>query len=242
MKALLLGATGRIGPSFIEEYLERFSKDFELILGIHKTKPKFDLETRQVDLKNIETLKKAFEGIDVVIDLAANADEKDENFEDFIEPNIKGVYNVLEAARQAKCKRVIYASSVHAIKGYNLDYEVTEKDIQKPLNFYGATKVFGEALCHVYSTKYNLSCLAIRIGAYVDNEKKKTICNERENYHYIISQRDFAQLITKSVLAPKEIKFGILAGISNNKKKNMDLKHSKELVGYEPEDDFYEIC
>ena len=241
LKVILLGATGRVGPGIVEEYLENYFDQYDLILGFHKTKPEFNLEMRKIDLTDIKILKKAFAGIDVVIDLAANADEKSD-FEELVKPNIVGVYNVLEAAKESKCKRVIFASSVHAIKGYSLDYEVKHDDIQKPLNFYGATKVFGEALCHVFSSKYGLSCLVIRIGAYVSNDQKERVCFTRDNYHYVITQRDLANLISKCVTASEKIKFGILAGISDNRKKNMDLKFSKDLVGYEPQDDVYKIC
>ena len=50
------------------------------------------------------------------------------------------------------------------------------------------------------------------------------------------------QLIHKCVLAPENVKFGILSGISDNRKKNMDLEFTRKLVGYEPEDDAFEIC
>lgn len=239
-KVLILGATGRIGPSLMEEYFKKYKKDYELILGYHKSKPEYDLESREISLTDIEKLKKAMIGIDVVVNLAANSDEKSE-FSEIVQPNIIGAYNVFQAALDAKVKRVVFASSVHAIRGYEFGKEVRHDDVPKPMNYYGASKVFGEALCHVFAQK-GLSCLAIRIGAYLPDNERKVVCYAREYYDYVISQRDFAQLLSKCILAPEKIKFGILSGISNNKNKYMDLKFTKELVGYEPEDDFYEIC
>jgi len=240
-KVLLIGGTGRIGPGIIEEYLDKYQKHYKLILGYHNKKTKYDLESRKVDLSSISSLKKAMIGISVVINMAANSDEK-ADFLEILEPNIVGAYNVFEAARETRVKRVIYASSVHAIKGYPLNYRVNHLDVPKPINFYGASKVFGEALCNVFASKYNLSCLAIRIGAYVSNDKRKVVCFTRENYNYVITQRDMAQLIHRCILAPEKIKFGILSGISNNKKKNMELEFTKKLVGYKPQDDAYKIC
>lgn len=230
-----------MGPSFIEEYFKKYKMDYEIILGYHKTKPEYPLEARKINLSNIEVLKKAMEGIDIVINFAANSNP-DAEFPEILEPNIVGAYNVFEAARQMKVKRIIFASSVHSIRGYPLGYEVKHNEVPRPLNFYGASKVFGEALCHVFSHKYGISCLAIRIGAYVPDDKKEIVCYTREYYDYVISQRDLAQLIHKCVVAPDEIKFGILSGISNNKRKYMDLRFTEELVGYKPEDDAFEMC
>ena len=239
-KVLILGATGRVGLSLMEEYFRKYKNDYEIILGYHKSESEYNVESRKINLMDINSLKKAMNGIDVVVNLAANSNEKAE-FSEIVEPNIVGAYNVFQAALDAKVKRVVFASSVHAIKGYELGYEVKHNDVPKPMNYYGASKVFGEALCHVFAQK-GLSCLAIRIGAYLPDEERKVVCYAREYYDYVISQRDFAQLLSKCILAPEKVKFGILSGISNNKKKYMDLKFTKELVGYEPEDDFYEIC
>ena len=194
-----------------------------------------------MDLNSINVLKKAMKGVDVVVNLAAESNPS-ADFEDIIQPNLIGAYNVFEAARQAKVKRVVFASSVHAIRGYALGYKVKSNDAPKPANFYGASKVFGEALCYVFSSKYNLSCLAIRIGAYISNDRKKAVCLTRDNFDYVISQRDMAQLIHKSIMAPKSVKYGILSGSSNNKNKYMDLSFTKKLIGYKPQDNTDKLC
>lgn len=238
-RVIILGATGRIGPSLIEE-LKQYSKDYEIIIGSHKTKVK-DYENRKVNLQSIRKLKKAFKGIHTVINLAAESSQYAE-FQETLKPNIIGSYNVFEAARQSKVKRVIFASSVHAIKGYKLSKTVKSTDITKPINFYGASKVYGESLCNVFSTKYNLSCLAIRIGAYVSNDLKHKVCMTRDNFDYVISQRDLGQLVHKCIQAPPNVKYGILAGSSNSKHLYMDLTSAKKLVGYKPQDDKVKMC
>lgn len=238
----MLGATGRLGPGLVEEYFKNYVKDYELIIGIHRvSKENYGLKTRKFDLANIRVLKRAFKGIDVVVHLAANSNPE-ADFKDILNPNIIGTYNVFEAARQAKVKRVIFASSIHTVKGYADKHEVSTHDAPKPLNFYGASKAFGEALCSVFSSKYGLSCFAIRVGAYVSNDKQKSICYTRSDYGHVISQRDMAQLIHKSILAPKKIKYAILSGISKDKHKHLELKSTKRLIGYEPKDDAYQIC
>src|SRR3989344_915212 len=114
MKVLLLGPTGRIGKHFINDYfIHGYNQDYEMILGVRdigKLKDK-RYEIRHADLSDMESLKKAMKGIDVVLNLAGNANQ-DAAFEDLIEPNLIGTFNILEAARLSKVKRVIMASSV----------------------------------------------------------------------------------------------------------------------------------
>jgi nucleoside-diphosphate-sugar epimerase len=242
-KVLLLGANGNIGKDFVDEYLKNYKQYYDLILGVHtkKTDKIKGLKVVKFELSNLKSLKVAMKGCDVVVNLAANPEPK-AKFHDLVKPNLIGAYHVLEAAKLSKVSRVILASSVHAVRGYPLNYKVGPTDVPKPLNFYGATKVFAEALCNVYSTQYNLSCLAIRIGAYISNDQKDIVCPMRENYDYVISQRDMAQLIHKCIIASKKVRYGILAGISNNKKQSMELNYTRKLVGYKPKDDSYKMC
>ena len=243
-KVLLLGASGRIGPGIIEEYLSNYKNSYELVIGTHSKKPtKSGLKTIKADITNLNSLKKAFKGINIIINLAANAN-KDGNakFDQLLKPNIIGAYNVFEAARLAKCERVVFASSIHSVQGYERGHKVLSGEAPRPDDLYGATKAFGEALCNVFSSQHGLSCLAIRIGAYVSNEKKKLVCIKRKKYDYVITQRDLGQLIHKCIIAPKSIKYGILGGISNDKKKRLGLKTARKLVNYQPQDDAYDIC
>lgn len=242
-KVLITGLTGKrlnsIGPSFLEEYSKKYSKLYDLTVGINKT-PLSGYKTVKINLDDLNSLVETFKGFDVVVNLAGNSNEKTINFNDLIEPNIIGTYNVLEAAKLAGVKRVIMASSIHAIRGYPFGSMVGMKDSPKPLNYYGATKAFIESMCHVYS-QY-LSCFAIRIGAYISDEALKIACPSRSNFDYILSQRDFSQLVYKSIIASDSLKYAIFAGSSKNKNNYMDIEETKKLIGYEPEDDGYEMC
>ena len=240
-KVLMLGATGRIGPGLIEEYLKSYKKDYEVILGIHKKGKTYGLKAVKSDLSNIKKLKSIMKGIHTVVHLAANSNPSAE-FSEILKPNIIGAYNVFEAARQSKVKRVIFASSVHTIRGYKIGEKVRHNYVPKPTGYYGASKIWGESLCYIYSSKYNMSCLAIRVGAYISNDLKKKVCLTRDNFDYVISQRDLAQLIYKCIMAPDKIKYGILAGVSDNNNKYMDLNYTKKLVGYKPQDNVYKLC
>lgn len=244
MRVLLLGPTGRIGKYFREDYFTHgYNKDYELILGVRdKTKIQDSrFEIRFAEISNLDSLKEAMKGVDIVLNLAANSNPEAE-FRDLIEPNLIGTFNILEAARLMNVKRVIMASSIHAVKGHDEDKVVKEIDAPRPLNYYGATKAFVEAMCHVFYKKYGMSCFAIRIGAYVSDDMRQTVCFTRDNYDYVISQRDMAQLFHKAIIAPLKIKYAVFSGSSDNKKKRLDLEFTKKTLGYKPEDDAYELC
>jgi len=244
LKVLLLGASGNIGSYFIEEYLinPEYNQHYELILGIHKRKPKNNsLKIRKFSLDNPLSLKRAMKNIDVIVHLAANPSPK-ATFNELVNPNIIGINNIFQIAIKSKVKRVVFASSVHTIKGYGVDKIVKHTDYPKPITIYGATKVFTEALAHNYAYNTKLSCIGLRIGAYTPDKDIGKMCFQRKDYHYVISQRDMNQLIHKSIIAPRKIKFAILSGTSKNKKRNMDLKQAKKLIGYKPLDDAYKIC
>ena len=240
-KVLFLGATGRIGPGILDEYEKHYKNEYEFIIGSRREITLAGYKTVLVDYLDIENLKKAMKGVSVVLNLGAQSDPK-ASFDELIEPNIIGTYNVFEAARQAGCERVIFASSVHAIRGYPFGHEVRADETPKPSGLYGASKVFGEGLCYVFSQNHALSCLAIRIGAYVSDKEREKVCLSRDNYDYVISQRDLAQLIHKCIVAPQKVMYAVLPGISNNKKKYMNLDEAKKLIDYHPQDDAFEFC
>ena len=246
-----MGATSKIALNFIKEYLEKnYSKNYELILGVrnkeklkellNEKKIKDGLKVRNINLGNLDTLKIAMQEIDVVLNLAANASPK-ASFQELLEPNLIGTFNILESSRLAGVKKVIMASSIHAVKGHE-EKVIKEDYAPRPLTVYGATKAFVEALCHVYSQNYNMNCIVIRIGAYTSKEETREVCLNRKEYDYVISQRDMNQLIHKAIITNIKDKFVVLHGSSNNKIKRLDLEETKRLVDYEPEDDFYSIC
>ena len=147
-KVLLLGAAGRIGTGFVEEYLNdwKFQKAYDLILGVHDKKFKADgFKIRRVSIDDKVSLRKAMKGVDVVVNLAANPDPK-AKFDDLVEPNLVGVYNVFEVAVKSKCDRVIFASSVHAVEGDGSMYKVKSSGAPRPMDLYGASNGCGEAL------------------------------------------------------------------------------------------------
>jgi uronate dehydrogenase len=139
-------------------------------------------------------------------------------------------------------RRIVYASSVHAVMGYPVDHQAHAGGPPRPDTMYGVTKLFGEGLCSSFAYEHGMSCIAIRIGAYVaDKDRQKVVESDNPQLlDIVISERDMAALIHKSIIAPDAVDYAIVNGLSDNRFKRMDLESTKALLGYEPEDDAFE--
>jgi uronate dehydrogenase len=137
----------------------------------------------------------------------------------------------------------VYASSVHAMMGYPVDHQAHADDPPRADTLYGVTKVYGEALCSSYAYLHRMSCMAVRIGAYVpdDEREKRVYCSDNPQLlDIVVSRRDLCDLLHRCIMAPDDLKYAIFHGISNNRFKRMDIENARELLGYEPKDDSFE--
>lgn len=240
---LLTGASGTIGRGFVEEYLDRYREAYALRLGVRSMDKRDERIADAVafDIEDYESARRACEGVETVVHLAASPNWQAGFCEELVRPNIIGAYHVFEAARDAGCRRVVYASSVHAIMGYPVDVQAHADDPPRPDTMYGVTKVFGEGLCSSFSYEHGLSCIAIRIGAYVpDDERDKVVRSANPQLlDIMISQRDMAQLIHRCIDAPESVRYAIVNGLSDNRFKRMDIERARSLLGYDPQDDAF---
>jgi len=204
----------------------------------------------EVDLTDFSGVTSACEGMDVVVHLAANPDPG-APWDDLLNSNIIGTYHVFEACRLAGVKRVVYASSGQAILGYRLDepykalVEGRLDDVPKPfakvdhtmptrpLNAYGSTKVWGEALARTYADSHGLSCLCIRFGWVIANDALPY----PEGRDVWCSCRDAVQMVTRCVMAPDDLRFDIFHAFSQSDYMWKDIDHARDVLGYIPQDD-----
>jgi nucleoside-diphosphate-sugar epimerase len=204
----------------------------------------------QTDIANLRSIEPAFEGQDVVLHLAAQAGGASGTWEQLLDPNIIGVYNVFEASRRAGVSRVIYASSGATMMGWERgepyktivegNYERAPETWRKldhvfPTragNLYGCTKIWGEAIARHYSDTYGLSVICLRIGAVTPENRP----HGSRMFSVWCSHRDIAQMIEKCIEAPDELRFDIFYAVSNNKWSYRDVSHARQVVGYEPQD------
>ncbi len=243
-RVLLTGVNGTIGADFAETWLSQHRSDYGLRLGSRREDyedARFD-DIVLMDIEDTPSLARAMRGVDCVVHLAGNP-SVDATFDELLGPNVVGGFNVFEAARRAKVRRIVYASSVHAIMGYPVDFQAHHDDPPRADTLYGASKVFGEALCSAYAYEHGMSCIALRIGAYVpdDEREQRVYCSDNPQLlDIVVSRRDLMQLIHKCIMAPDDLDYGVFHAISNNRFKRMDIANARTLVGYEPQDDAFE--
>jgi len=184
-----------------------------------------------------EACQQACLGIDTVIHLAADPSPEADFYGSLLENNIKGTYNVFRAAKDAGCRRVIFASSIHAVIGYPPRTQPRPSDAGKPLNMYGVSKCFGEAMAACFAAN-GMSSIAVRIGAY----EAPWIAAEPtpENVSIFVSARDLNQLLGLCVEVA-DVPFAVVHGVSDNRFGRLDLSATKELLGYAPEDDGFQF-
>jgi UDP-glucose 4-epimerase len=240
-KVLVTGAAGNIGS-----YFSQHSKDrYELRLMIRGDEKKEKVAAIRGlgkivsgDLGNLDHLAELCQGIDTVLHLAANP-SYEATWGSILNDNIIGTYNLFVAAKNAGCRRVIFASSIPAISGYPSDMQVKTADPVNPGDLYGVSKCFGEAMARYMAEKERLSAVAIRIGAFQPTEaaKDEGAIGMMDAW---VSRRDLTQLI-HCCIDDTRLQFAIFHGLSNNRFKRMDISDAREMVGYRPMDDLTEV-
>ena len=202
------------------------------------------------DLTNYNGVEKAIEGMDVVVQLAADP-RPDASWDSLLSSNIVGPRNVLEAAHRTGVERVVLASSIMVSWGYQQEdpykaiaegrfdeVEVDELHTEthewphRPTGLYPASKVWGEALARYYAGVHHMSVPCLRIG-WVNAEDHPR--DERGGAVWC-SQRDVVQLVERTIEAPEALRFDIFYGVSNNRWCWVDIDHPRKVLGYIPAD------
>ena len=164
-------------------------------------------EAMQVDLADRAAVHALLEGVDALVHLGGISVEAP--FDDILQANILGVYNVYSAAQKQGVKRIVYASSNHAV-GFHPVTQVLDVDTpHRPDGMYGISKCFGEDLSRYYFDRFGLETVCLRIGSSFEQPK-----NSRMLVTYL-SYRDFVELVRCSLFTNR-VGHAIVYGVSNN--------------------------
>ncbi|MBF0923740.1 MAG: SDR family NAD(P)-dependent oxidoreductase, partial [Campylobacter concisus] len=171
-RVLVIGAAGFIGGFVVSELLKEPVK--EVIIYDNFTRGKLDNIRESLrdprchifsyggDVREVDVLDKAMEGIDYVFHLAAMWLLHCKDFpRTAFDVNIAGTFNVLEACVKHKVKKLIYSSSA-SVYGDAVEVPMKETHPFNNKNFYGATKIAGEAMCTAYNDRYGLEVIGLR--------------------------------------------------------------------------------
>ena len=246
---LITGASGNLGAK-LRRHLEGWYE-----LRLLDVDPRGDATVVQADLSQWnQAWFRHFEGVDVVVHLAANA-VAHQTWDTLIEPNIDAVINLFQAAARAGVHRVVYASSNHVMGGYKDDPEPVRLAVdlpprpgaryvaqgeQRDSTPYGSAKLYGERLGACFANSTGISVIAVRIGWVRPGENRAAdVPAERGPWFRMmwLSNRDFCQLMERCIEADRSIRFAVVNGMSANTGMRWDIEHTRRLLGYEPQDD-----
>jgi uronate dehydrogenase len=183
-----------------------------------------DEEFVVADLSDTAQVETIVAGIDGIVHLGGCSIEGD--WPTILNANIIGCYNLFEAAYRAGVKRVVFASSNHAVGFYPRAQKIGVDVTLRPDSRYGVSKAFGEATGALYADKYGLKVTCIRIG----NFGEKPLDHRRLSI--FLTPGDLVQLCRIGLEHPA-IHFEILYGASDNERSWWDNHRAYDL-GYRP--------
>ena len=224
-KVLVTGASGHLGGMLFNSLAAIGYKNLigtDLKRKNIKNKQKFIL----ANLKNFKTIVKITKNVHAIVHFGAIPIE--DTPQNILQNNIIGTYNLFEAARINKVKRIIFASSNHAIGFHRRTTRLNELSIQRPDSHYGLSKAFGEDLSRLYADKFNIKSVCIRIGSCLKTPE------DRRHLSTWISYGDLTQLVDIGI-KHKSIHHEIVYGASKNKKSWWNNSRAYKL-GYKPKD------
>lgn len=227
LRVLITGAAGNIGRVLRAQLQGRYA-----LLRLTDIAPQAPAaageEVQTVDIGDPAALARSMQGIDCVVHLAGMPEEA--AWDKVLPLNIEGCYNVFEAARSQGVRRLVFASSNHAVGFHRRETFIDTQVAPRPDGRYGVSKVFGEALGRLYADKYGLSVACLRIGSFRPDNRP----SEARHLLTWISHRDMAQLVQRSIEHPG-YHFVVAYGVSNNLRNRWDNTPAK-FLGYRPQD------
>lgn len=197
MKVLVTGANGFLGGKLLPLLAEKHE-----VRGLVRTppdSPQFDFTL--ADVRDFESVRKALDGIEAVIHLAAmtaKPSAKDPLTAHDI--NVKGTYNLAEAAVQAGVRRIVFASTIAVIGSLSKEFvpEYVPVDENHPClakDTYGITKHLGEEILKAYSRQHNLATVCLRLNWVQDTRAAGASPGGQATFWSTVDYRDVMQAI-----------------------------------------------
>ena len=226
MKTVLItGAAGDVGTHLRRELAGRYRLRLSDIKAITPLGP--DEEFMRADIASMDEVDPVTRGVDAIVHLGGFSSEGP--WEAILPANIVGTYNVFESARRNGVKRILFATSNHAVGFYLREQTIDHRVYPRPDSRYGVSKAFGEALGSLYADKYGMEVFNMRLG----NVNPRPV--DKRRLAIWISPRDLAQLVGIGIEHPG-IRFEVVYGVSGNRRSWYDNANAVRL-GYWPQDD-----
>jgi UDP-glucose 4-epimerase len=166
MRVLVTGGSGFIGSHVVDKLRARGHEPVIYDLRPSPWHEKGSVDTVLGSITDREALERALHSCDAVAHLAAVADVNDVHAspEDAERVNARGTVAVLEAARRAGVKRIVYASTIWVYSDTDSDHVDEETLLPPPSHLYTSTKLAGELYCKSYQELYGIDYTILRFG------------------------------------------------------------------------------
>lgn len=237
-KLLITGGAGSIGTGYAEWAQHRYEITLLDLPGQFQDRHVHLGRLVEADLHALDEIREAFDGVDTVLHLGGERHPW-ATWSRLLPANIVGTYNVIAAAVAAKCRRVVYASSVHAISGYPPGSGIPEDSPVQPGDLYGVTKCFGEALGSYVANAEQLSFVALRIGAF-----REPLAIDSPDTGWMLQDytapTDLYRLIDL-VIEVEPLRFEIYNAVSGNTFTRLPMNKSREDLGFVPDFDSFKL-
>jgi uronate dehydrogenase len=221
---LITGAAGDIGTR-----LRRLLKGVYPHLRLSDIRRPADLAADEdfaaADLADTAQVEKIVAGIDGILHFGGFSVEGP--WPTILNSNIVGTYNLFEAAYRSGVKRVVFASSNHAVGFYPRAQKIGVAVTPRPDSRYGLSKAFGEAVGAFYADKHGLRVTCLRIGNVNDEPL------DQRRLSIWLAPQDLVQLVRIGLEHP-DIRFEIFYGASDNEAAWWDNSNARR-YGYKPQ-------
>lgn len=221
LRILITGAAGGIGTVLVNALRDRYT-----LRGLD-IRPMDHVEDAIIgNLNDFDTVLAASQGMDAVIHLGGLITES--TWQAIHTNNILGTYNVFEAARQSGVRRIVFASRAGVLSSYPKDVQRTVDLPPRPVDYYSVSKLFGEQLGHMYSSRHGMEFVAIRIGLFQQTQPEA-------RHPHQISHADTVQVFERALIHPG-VSHEIVFGVSDSTWQLYDIDHGREAIAYHPQD------
>jgi len=225
-KIVLTGAAGYLG----DMCRGPLSQMCETLVSTDIVDAKSDLHPNETfikaDIGVFDEVAALMDGVEMVVHFGSIADEA--SWDRIFHSNMISAYNIWESAYQAGARRIVYASSIHAVGMYGKDQFIDSDVRQRPDTFYGLAKCFGENLGSLYWDKRGLEAVAMRILSATPKPGNSRALGTWQ------SPDDAVQMVLKAVTSPT-VGYTVVYGVSNNDRAGVDNSKAS-FLGYRPKD------
>ncbi len=234
MRVLVTGAAGGVGKAVCNELINRGHD----VTGLDRLESPDGVRSVLGDICDRDAVAAATADQDAVIHLAATPDEAD-FIDELIEPNVRGLYHVCDAARQAGVRRLVLTSSVQVVSGHSWKDIVRLEDGPRVINHYALTKLWAEDIGEMYARVYGLTVIAARLG-WLPRSKPhaEELYASPVGTDVYLSHPDAGRFFAGCVEAALEDgRYEALFATSRPVgKQRIDLTRTTAVLGYEPQD------